>query len=291
VVGRKPVLRIIRSSFPDVKVHDEDEVAHVDYWQKTPSADFWVYALSIPARAGLYRPLNTKAFLKIETSLIEKSAEVLQALNKKSLPIVCINWHGRIETESDRTRAFKVEEFLKISGVCQSPHLVISIQKDATEVELQTLQREIEKAGGIFFNSAPYLTDFSATASWILNSERLLTCDTSVSHLSGGLGHPTLVLARNKAIWQWVRKDLLPGQQPESQDEGPAVWYDSVRVRYALTPEISWMFTTINSTKGGHENESQQLQSQSEIPSGQPQSSRFGGSFRFAGRSTGNHST
>jgi hypothetical protein len=236
VVARKPLLALVKSSYPGIKVHDEDEVTVSDYWDHTPSPDFWVYAFSVPVRAGLWRPVNTGAFLEVPEELLAEPARLIAEQNPERLPVYTINWHGRIDTSSDRTRAFSVEEFAKVSGVLEKPCFVVSVQKDATEDELGRLEALLRQSGGKFLNAAPHLDDFARTAAWIKSSERLLTCDTSVSHVGGAIGHPTTVLARNKAIWQWLPKE--PGKA-----ESGSIWYDSVTIRYALAPEISWLFT------------------------------------------------
>jgi hypothetical protein len=238
VVARKPLMALVRESFPGVQVYDEDAVAVEGYWDEIPNPDYWVYSLSIPHRAGLWQPINTGAFLKVPASARDWALETLSRENPESLPVYTINWHGRIDTPSDRTRAFSVEEFAGVSGILNQPCFVVSLQLDATQDELSRLKDLVSKSGGKLLNAAPLIQDFAHTAGWIAASKRLLTCDTSVSHVGGAIGHPTTVLARNRAIWQWLRKSDGEGAQP-------SLWYDSVVVEYALSPEISWLFTTL----------------------------------------------
>lgn len=240
VVARPAILPLISSTFPQLKVHNEDEVVVAGYWDHVAAPDFWVYGLSIPFRAGFWRPLNTAKFLKAPGSLVEEFKERIRRQNQLNLPVYTINWHGRIDTDSDRTRAFSLEEFARVAELEKSACMIISLQKDATPAEVSALQEMVRKNGGQFMNAAPELSDFAVTAAWISAADRLLTCDTSVAHVGGALGQPTTVFARNKAIWQWLRKD--PGL--EDQTAAPSVWYDSALVQYALAPKISWHFTT-----------------------------------------------
>jgi hypothetical protein len=296
VVGRKPVLPIIHESFPHVKVHDEDEVAHFDYWDDVDGTDFWTYALSIPHRGGFYYPINTGTFLKIPEEPIAKARAIITRENPDNLPCYTINWHGRIDTDSDRTRAFSVEEFVEISGVLDRPTFVISVQKEATDEEVAMLEKLVTKAGGKALNAAPYLDTFAETAGFITASDRLLTCDTSVAHIGGAIGHPTTVLARNKAIWQWLRKNRPPEERLlQGEDEGaPALWYDSVTVKYALAPRISWLFTTFenkikkeddNNGTGKSIDDNGTGSQNTEIREGEVRPVRFNRQFLFAGRS------
>jgi|GEM_PF-2744102 len=249
VVARKAILPLLKSSFANIQMHDEDEVVVVDYWHKISKAtqpDYWVYALSIPYRSDCWQPAQTAAFLKVEPEIINKKRKLIQVANPKNLPVYCINWYGRVDTESDRTRAFSVEEFAEVAGLRQAPAFVISLQKDATTSELEKWRGLIEQSGGSFYTSESLsgesLNTLADTAALIAASARLLTCDTSVAHVGGAIGHPTTVFARNKAIWQWRHQG------------GKSVWYDSVTVTHALSPQVSWLFAKIakseNTAKG-----------------------------------------
>ncbi len=279
IVARPAILPLIQATYPNLKVHNEDEVAVVGYWDHIMAPDFWVYGLSIPFRAGFWRPMNTAKFLSAPLHLVKKFTERIQSLNPLSLPVYTVNWHGRIDTESDRSRAFSVQEFAQVTGLEQNPCIVVSLQKEAATAEITTLQELVTKNGGQFINAAPELCDFAVTAAWIAASDRLLSCDTSVAHVGGALGHPTTVFARNKAIWQWRRQD--PAERPETASA--AVWYESVLVQYALAPEISWLFTTTNKPKE-LTNDNSRTQN-SELPSTEIRASRLRGQFHFAGRS------
>jgi hypothetical protein len=306
VVARKALIAVIKSSFPEVVIHDEDDAVAVDYWQKTPQTDYWVYAFSIPYRGSLWQPIGTEGFIrtpqdridsvanrilnikrfvntphlagKFPTNSAPSSAARQPNLHPRELPIATINWHGRIDTDSDRTRAFSAEEFLHTTRLLDRPHLIVSVQKDATEAEISWMRQTIEAAGGIFHNAGPELRDFADTAAWIQHSERLWTNDTSVAHLGAGLGHPTTVLVRNKSIWQWIPR------QPMGENEiGTALWYDSAEIRYALTPEVSWLFTAMNRNDYERKdaiNEPEQV----ELQPTDLQPSRRPRTFRFAGR-------
>jgi hypothetical protein len=248
IVARPPLIEIIKSSFPNLKVHNEDQVKVSDYWDKNKGCDFWVYAFSIPYRTGTWSPYNTDIFLKVSDSALAKAKNIVASTNEKNLPAYAINWHGRIDTESDRSRAFTVEEFWEASNLKSNPSLIVSVQKDPSDHEIKTLKSLVEKSGGLLINADPYLDDFSATAAFIKSCNRLFTCDTSVAHLGGGLGHPTTVLSRNRSIWQWLRWqsysktsgiEIPKGSCPED-----SIWYKNVKVEYSMAPDISWLIAS-----------------------------------------------
>ena len=247
IVARPVLIPLIQSTFPDVLIRNEDEVAHVDYWQKQIDLpDFWVYALSIPYRANLSKPKYVHKFLNVDQNLLAATKKLISELNIQNLPVVTINWHGRIDTESDRSRAYTAEQFFEITNenirLQEKKYFFISIQKEFEDSEIKILTLLIEKNGSQFYNAAADLKTFAHTAAFIESSERLLTCDTSVAHLGGAVGHPTTVFVKNEAIWQWRRKELEVDQTAvEKSAAGKSVWYDSAEIQFALLPKISWM--------------------------------------------------
>jgi hypothetical protein len=251
IVARSGLIDIIKQSFKNVIVLNEDDVAEHNYWRDQhphPKPDYWVYAMSIPYRANLLQPHNCSAYLELSNQSVEKIKNKLSQLNPQNLPVYCMNWHGRIDTEADQTRAFGVKDFYLESHLDQKKCVVVSLQKEAKPEEINTLTELVKKNNSIFINAADLILSFNDTASWIVNSEHLFTNDTSVAHLGGALGHPTTVLVKNKAIWQWLRKDYLKPLQINKEPD-QSLWYESVQLQYSSTNEKSWLFTT---TKKDH---------------------------------------
>lgn len=255
VMAHKPLLNLVRKAFPEVTLYDEADFHKYEDWEKHqgPYPDFWVHAMSIPYKSNRPEPINTGAYLKLNSSAVNKQRKLIQerildlkqTKPSQQLPVVVINWHGRIDTVSDRTRAFSVDEFIQESCITKTPHLVISVQLDATKDEIKNLKNKIEASGGFFINAAEEIEDLVDTALWIQCSDQLITCDTSVAHLGGALGHPTTVLVRNLAIWQWSVK------RPRADGTDQSVWYDSVTIRPSLAPDISWLVNITNKLNKG----------------------------------------
>jgi hypothetical protein len=279
IVARGPLIPLVTASFPEARIHSEEEAVVVDYWDhQNTKPSYWTYAFSIPSRGGLYEAIGTEAFIKVPSVRLEKVRQKMHALNPCKLPVYTINWHGRIDTQSDRSRAFTPAEFLKVSGLLKKPCLIVSVQKESTPEEIQVLQKEIEDAGCQFFDAGPELCDFAETAAWVQLSAKLWTCDTSVAHLGGALGHPTTVLVRNKSIWQW-----RPRVPSNSDQPGTSLWYDSVDVQYAMTPAISWLFRKMNVSTNAKKDQIHERKNPEVQPSDE-HSHRQRGTFRFAGR-------
>jgi tetratricopeptide (TPR) repeat protein len=60
--------------------------------------------------------------------------------------------------------------------------------------------------------------DFADTAALVANLDLVITVDTSVAHLAGGLGIPTWMLSRYNGCWRWLL----------DRDDSP--WYPSMRI-------------------------------------------------------------
>jgi hypothetical protein len=60
--------------------------------------------------------------------------------------------------------------------------------------------------------------DFNETASLAMNLDMIISVDTSVAHLAGGLGLPTWLLNRHASDWRWMR----------NREDSP--WYPSMRI-------------------------------------------------------------
>ena len=68
------------------------------------------------------------------------------------------------------------------------------------------------------------LKDFADTAALVANLDLVITCDTAVAHLAGGMGKPVWILNRHDACWRWL----------DGRDDSP--WYPSARLFRQETP-------------------------------------------------------
>lgn len=65
---------------------------------------------------------------------------------------------------------------------------------------------------------APEIRDFADTAAIIANLDLVLTIDTAVAHLAGGMGAATWLLLPHVADWRWL----------SGRDDSP--WYPGMRL-------------------------------------------------------------
>ena len=235
IVVSEEMLPLLECNFPTFKFHNRSLADNKNYWTsqlpaKTPP-DYWVYSFSIPARGDLCQPIQTEGFLCAPPLLASQFQTFIKVQNPKALPVFGLTWHGKKLTPSMSSRAYSISEFLTESKVLEKPSVIICLQKDATEAELNFLQSEVHKSGGIFINAANTLNNYAQTAAWMSALDRMFSCDTVTAHLAGAMAIPTTALIRNRAIWHW-----------RCEDDLKSVWYDSVKIQFALTPKISYMF-------------------------------------------------
>jgi hypothetical protein len=69
------------------------------------------------------------------------------------------------------------------------------------------------------------VTDFADTAALVAQLDLVITVDTSVAHLAGGMGKPVWMLSRYDGCWRWL------------QDRDDSPWYPSMRIFHQTTPD------------------------------------------------------
>jgi tetratricopeptide (TPR) repeat protein len=73
-------------------------------------------------------------------------------------------------------------------------------------------------ASGKLIDWADEFGDFNETASLAMNLDMIISVDTSVAHLAGGLGLPTWLFNRHASDWRWMR----------NREDSP--WYPTMRI-------------------------------------------------------------
>ncbi|MEP6764581.1 MAG: hypothetical protein ABJB66_09740 [Gemmatimonadaceae bacterium] len=98
--------------------------------------------------------------------------------------------------------------------------LVRDVHVNWVSLQMGTRGNELSELKGLaaITNATPHLTDFVDTAHVLNALDRVVTVDTSVAHLAGAMGIPTLLLTPFVPDWRWqlVRED--------------SPWYQSVRI-------------------------------------------------------------
>ena len=163
----------------------------------------WLPLLSLPRFLDVSpeNPVVSKPYINSSVQLNDKWKEIL---SKEKSTIIGINWQGNsnIEKTTLKGRSIPLELFSTIAK--NNDYKFLSLQKGFGSEQLNTCsfrdhfvncQEEVNKSW-----------DFLETASIISNCDLVITSDTSVAHLSGGMGITTWCLLHYVPDWRWGMK-------------------------------------------------------------------------------------
>ena len=184
----------------------------------------WVPLLSVPRylEVSPEKPIITHPYIKTLEKLAAKWATTLGG---NGSPIVSINWQGnpKIEQTWLRGRSLTLETFVPITS-CSEISL-LSLQKGFGSEQLKTCSFKDR-----FVSCQDQINDtwdFLETAAIIANCDLVITCDTSVAHLAGGIGKTTWLLLHKAPDWRW-------GLEGDT-----TFWYPSMRL-FRQTERENW---------------------------------------------------
>ena len=122
-------------------------------------------------------------------------------------------WRGTALHADDRSRSMSLAQLLPVLTRCDVQPVVL--QQGAPRVELEQLDAA---ARARFIDAAPSCTDMGDTAHVMARCDLVLTVDTSVAHVAGALGRPTIVMVAIPAEWRW------------GLDRADSIFYPTVRI-------------------------------------------------------------
>jgi len=199
---------LIQSSGIDPAPLTPDQANQVDQGQ-------WMPLLSVPGYLSVSpdNPIVTEPYIKTTQELINKWQALLAAEQR---PIVGINWQGNPDHEQNNSkgRSLPLETFAPIST---NPNIsLLSLQKGFGSEQLDTCSFKDR-----FISCQDQINhcwDFLETAAIITNCDLVITSDTCIAHLAGGMGKPTWLLLKQIPDWRW-------GLEGDS-----SFWYPSMRL-------------------------------------------------------------
>ena len=184
------------------------------------SIQSWVPLLSLPWHLG-----------------VSPEDPIVNAPYLQSAPLTALHWLKRIQAEDHKGSSLRPAIVgLNWQGDWRAGHLSgrsFSLSTLAPLVELEGLSLlSLQKGGGSdqldncsfrhrFLSCQAEVNacwDFVDTAAMVLACDLVITCDTALAHLAGGLGVPTWVLLPNPPDWRW-------GVKGET-----SFWYPSMRL-------------------------------------------------------------
>ena len=175
----------------------------------------WIPLLSVPQHLEVSpdNPIITEPYIKTTNELSAKWKGILSAAER---PIMGINWQGNPQAEKTglRGRSLQLEAFAPIASISRTS--LLSLQKGFGSEQLETCSFK-----DCFVSCQDQINDtwdFLETAAVIANCDLVITSDTSVAHLAGGMGKATWLLLKKVPEWRWG----LAGDT--------SFWYPSMRL-------------------------------------------------------------
>lgn len=147
-----------------------------------------------------------------------RADELAASRSKAKLPMggglrVGLVWSGSAHEDDagfhkiDRRRSIPLAEFATLGDVA-AVHL-ISLQQHAPKQD---------RPGLTLIDPMADVADFADTAALVANLDLVISVDTSVAHLAGGMGRPVWLLSRYDGCWRWLH------------DRTDSPWYPGMRI-------------------------------------------------------------
>ena len=171
-----------------------------------PSLDFQLALLSAPQRLGTtLDTLPAAPYLTAAPRMMEEWEAHLARVSEPASLRIGLCWTGNPQHKNDRNRSMPPSNFERLKGIPRTTFFGLCPEVvEWPHLHLRPLLRP--------------LVDFEDTAALIANLDLVITVDTAVAHLAGGLGRPVWILLPYAADWRWMT----------GRDDSP--WYRSARL-------------------------------------------------------------
>ena len=176
--------------------------------ESLPEFDYHCPLLTLPLafKTSLETIPCHNAYLKAD---IDKRKIWEKRLGNSLIPKIGLTWSGSSTHKDDHNRTIELSTLLQY---LPSGFEYVSLQKELRDSDIQALNSSSIK----FFGDQ--LNDFSDTAALCDLMDMVISVDTSIAHLSGALGKPTIVLLPFISDWRWLL----------DRDDSP--WYPSMHL-------------------------------------------------------------
>lgn len=196
VFAQKPLLSLIKEAGIDNQCE-----SHTDIDQF--KIDRWIPLMSLPWILGVTpsKPIIQAPYLKTSTTLIKKWRTKLKS--KKALTIG-IKWQGTPSNENlfgkaTTGRSFPLKALKPIADNFDVNF--VSLQKDAGSEQIKNCG--FKESFSRKNDEIQKIRCLEETAAIMKNCDLIITSDSLIAHLAGGLGLPTWILLSHNPEWRW----------------------------------------------------------------------------------------
>jgi len=169
--------------------------------------------LSVPALLGTTaETIPAKIpYLRAEAGLVEHWRGVLEPLNALKVGIA---WQGNKAFYSDRFRSMPLECFEPLARLGGVQLISLQVGEEARQIESLTGRFDVLRFDGLDVEHGPFMD----TAALMQHLDLVVTSDTAIAHLAGGLGVGVWVALSMSPDWRWLL----------SRTDSP--WYPTMRL-------------------------------------------------------------
>ena len=185
----------------------------------------WIPLLSLPRHLGVTpeQPIIQAPYLESSAVIIQKWRQIFA--QSRCHPVVAINWQGNPQADQLGLpgRSLPLEDFAPLLSAGQ--FFLLSLQKGFGAEQLDHCSFRDRFVP--FQDQVNATWDFLDIAAIMDNCDLIVTTDSAVAHLAGGLGRPTWLLLKQVPNWRW-------GLQGDT-----SFWYPSMRL-FRQTQSCNW---------------------------------------------------
>jgi tetratricopeptide (TPR) repeat protein len=177
----------VLTGMPGVRVLTQDDAE--------PSYDLKTSQMSLPLafRTTVETIPGEVPYLRVPTGRVEAWRD---RLGVRARPRIGLAWAGNPGHSGDRDRSIRLDRLLPL--LAAGPAAFHALQKQIGPTDHDWLVRS-----GVAVHAAA-LHDFGETAALVSQMDLIITVDTAVAHLAGGLAAPVWVLLPFNADWRWL---------------------------------------------------------------------------------------
>ncbi len=174
----------------------------------------WTSILTLPKllKVNPSNPLINDPYLFAPDELKAKWKNIFK---KEDKPIVGINWQGNPKAEKENLKGRSIP-LAKFSSIANNGFKFLSLQKGYGSDQLKKCK--FKKNFVNFQNDVNKIMDFAEIAAIIINCKIVITSDSCVAHIAGGLGIETWLLLHYVPDWRWGISD------------DKTFWYPSLKI-------------------------------------------------------------
>jgi len=217
-LGAKVVVQVQR---PLAKIISLCDYIHkvVPRGKPLPDFDYHLPIMSLPFifKTDIDTIPDNIPYLSADNNLVEEWKKTLS--NDQNFKIgICWQGNSKYSTQALRhavaAKSISLKLFKQISDI---PGVTLySLQKTTGEEQLKGINQEfiVHTLGEDFDKSSGSFMD---TAAVIKNLNLVITIDTSIAHLAGGLGAPVWIILPKPADWRWMLKTTKTPWYPNAR--------------------------------------------------------------------------